>query len=97
MTELREDIEIGDVVVDAEGFRWSVLNRPDGTGVCDGLFRSLPDGRQQYGENMRQPLLYVRDFSCAGELAEYLPSDEAKARYWNERIDSYFESQPGVS
>lgn len=88
----REDAHLGDEVIDANGVRWSVLNRPDGSQVCDGLFLAT-DGRQQYAENMAQPLLHVRDFASAGELAQYLPTDEARGRYWNERIDHYFDSQ----
>lgn len=92
---MREDIRIGDEAIDADGVRWVVLSRPDGSGVCDGLFLAA-DGRQQYAENMRHPLLYVRDFAFAGELAEHLSTDEARGHYWNERIDRYFNSVGGT-
>lgn len=54
MTE--PDIRIGDSVLDALGNVWTVLNRPDWSGVCDGLFRAEDgSGRQMYGEHVPGP------------------------------------------
>lgn len=91
---MREDVRIGDEVIDADGARWTVLCPPDGSGVCDGLFLTT-DGRQQYSENMHHPLLYTRDFTSAGDLADCLLTGAARARYWNERIDHYFDTALG--
>ena len=59
------DLSIGDAVEDANGRRWWVLNRPDGSGACDGLFAAATSGYgQRYGEHMVRPLA-VLDHRCS--------------------------------
>ena len=54
-------VRIGDQVIDAAGDVWTVLGQPDGSGLCDGLFRRETPaerrGGQQYGEHIPGPLV----------------------------------------
>lgn len=57
-TSADDELRIGDEVLASDATPWIVLNRPDGSGMCDGLFQS-DDGRQMYGEHLARPLIHL--------------------------------------